>query len=107
LLWTGALLHLKFFDRNTMEGVAEARKTLVCEADKQGTDGYQEHPWNRTLGAYEHIIATTTLEGEDIKLPEFRAAMQNQVEKYNTQYVWGRSRSDKLYRIPERFADIF
>jgi hypothetical protein len=99
------LLHLKFFDRDRMQMVADARKQMVAEAT--GSNYEQDHSWSKTLQAYQDIIDTTSLAGEDIALPEFRAAMAKQVLKYTDQYLWGPARTDKLYRIPDRFSDVF
>jgi len=100
-------LHLKFFDRDTMERVASARRHLVQEAERAGAQPDGINTWNNTIRAYEAIVAQTTLDGENIALPELRAAMARQYPKYTDQYLWGPATTDKLYRIPERFADTF
>ncbi len=100
-------LHLKYFDRKTLEKVAATKKKMVLDAAKLGSEYDETHGWNKVLDNYENIVATWTLEGEDIELPEYRAAMQKQVEKYSNQFVWGRARGKHLYRIPERFSEVF
>jgi len=101
-------LHLKFFDRDTLEVVAESRRQAIVDAMNLNPDNnLKKDPWTRILHEYQNIIDSTTLEGEDIELPEFRAAMLKQVEKHSQQYIWGQVQGKKLYRIPERFAAIY
>lgn len=100
-------LHLKYFDRDTIEARGEEKKKVVSDAGDLGSRYDHTHAWNRTREAYDGIVAAATLGGEDIALPEFRAAMLKQFERYTNQYVWGPVRSSTLYRIPERFADVF
>lgn len=101
------LLHLKFFDLSTMESVAKIRGQLTAVAGDLGTDGFQAHPWSKTLDTYRKILSLMTLADEDIELPEIRASMRKQREKYHNQFVWGRIKNTKLHRIPERFAKVF
>lgn len=100
-------LHLKYFDQRTVEERGEEKKKLVVDAGNIGSKYDTSHAWSRTQEAYEGIIASATLEGENIELPEFRKAMLKQTERYSNQYVWGPARSSTLYRIPERFSDVF
>ena len=100
-------LHLKYFDYATMEKVAVEKQNMVVEAGKLGSGYDESHGWNRNLDHYREIVASTKLEGENIDLPRYRAAMQKQIEKYQDQFIWGRARSNSLFRIPERFSDVF
>ncbi|WIY26755.1 glycosyltransferase family 2 protein [Parasedimentitalea psychrophila] len=100
-------LHLKYFDRDTVEARGEEKKKLVSDAGKLGSQYNQSHQWNNTQKSYYEIIETTTLAGEDIDLPEFRAALLEQFEKYSGQYIWGPAANRNLYRIPERFSGVF
>jgi len=100
-------LHLKFCDLGIMKGVAETRRNLVAEAAKAGDVTNPEHSWNATIEAHRNIVETSTVMGEDIELPEFRAAMSKQVQKYTDQFLWGPASCNELYRIPERFSDVF
>jgi hypothetical protein len=100
-------LHLKFFDRDMVEERGIEKKKLVADAGSLGSQYNESHQWNNTQRSYYRIIETTTLAGEDIDLPEFRAAMRKQTEKYSNQYVWGSVKCHNLYRIPERFSNVF
>lgn len=100
-------LHLKYFDHAIMASTAAARRALIKAADVASGKAETAHSWNRTLEAYGEIVASSTLTKEDIALPEFRAAMLQQIEKYTDQFIWGPVRTDKLYRIPERFSSVF
>ena len=100
-------LHLKFFDYDTMAETAARRQQLVVEAEQAGSSIDSAHSWSHTLQSYHDIVARMTLAGEDIELREYRAAMSKQRMKYADQYIWGKAENDKLYRIPERFAEVF
>ncbi|WP_435139184.1 glycosyltransferase family 2 protein [Pseudopelagicola sp. nBUS_19] len=100
-------LHLKFFDYGKMSAVAEKRKQTVINAGKLGSSYNETHGWHKTLDYYRDIVAAAKLGNENIRLPRFRAKMQKQVEKYSNQFVWGTARTNRLFRIPERFSDVF
>ncbi|MBJ3762126.1 glycosyltransferase family 2 protein [Maribius pontilimi] len=100
-------LHLKYCDADTIERYAASRRALV--EDVVARDGHfdTDHGWYKTLDKYRDILEQNTLEGVDVDLPAFRAKMLEQREKFTNQYIWGPARSDRLYRIPERFSDVF
>ncbi|GAB1363205.1 hypothetical protein MASR1M32_24410 [Rhodobacter sp.] len=100
-------LHLKYFDRERLEDTADRRRRLVAEAEAAGSAIDSTHSWGHTLQSYHDIVARLTLAGEDIALPDFRAAMRKQRLKYQDQYIWGKAENAHLYRIPERFAGVF
>ncbi|WP_299410888.1 glycosyltransferase family 2 protein [uncultured Roseobacter sp.] len=100
-------LHLKYFDYATMEGIASEKKQMVLNAGKLGSKYDETHGWYKTLDHYRNIVSSTSLAGEDIRLPEYRAAMMRQIERYQNQFIWGPVQCNKLYRIPARFSDVF
>lgn len=100
-------VHLKFFDLPTLRRIATTKKRMVERAAEAGDAMDKDHGWTNTLQHYRNIVQTMPLAGEDIHLPEFRRKMLKQREVYQDQFVWGSVRSENLYRIPERFADVF
>lgn len=101
------LLHLKFCDLPQLVARADQRQAVVAAAKRENADFEKGHPWDNTLASYHRILEHYTLQGVDIALPDFRAALVRQVEKYSDQYVWGRVSNTNLYRIPDRFASVF
>lgn len=101
------LLHLKFFDYDTVVSRGQEKKKLVTDAGKLGSKYDASHGWNRVQEQYEDIVNTLALQGENVELPQVRAAMRKQFERYSNQYIYGPIKNQNLYRIPERFAGVF
>lgn len=101
------LLHLKFFDWDTVISRGEEKKKVVVDAGELGSNYNTSHSWSRTREAYESIISSTKLGKENIQLPRFRAKMLKQKEKFTDQFVYGDAKSNTLFRIPERFSSVF
>jgi len=101
------LLHLKYFDEPMLRARAEQRRKDMALAITLNTDFSEDHQWMKTYHEYELTVQNNDVLGEDIQLPEFRAAMMRQTERHPDQYIWGKAQGRGLYRIPERFASVF
>ncbi|NPD13977.1 hypothetical protein HOY34_02045 [Xinfangfangia sp. D13-10-4-6] len=101
-------LHLKFFDLPMLTDRSKGRKEIMSEASTNGLEVDTSTSWgSTTLDRYHNIVASKTLRGEDVDLPEYRAAMRKQKQKYTNSFIWGQAIDKNLYRIPERFSALF
>ncbi|MEM1101153.1 MAG: hypothetical protein AAGH73_06440, partial [Pseudomonadota bacterium] len=64
------------------------------------------HVWDSTMREYQGF-AGLDVRGEDVTLAAERAALGKQFERYANQYVPGRGTFDALYKLPDRFKDVF
>lgn len=101
------LIHLKFFDHATLAARAEEKGRIITQARALNPGIRENHSFSKTLAGYHGFLETATLTDEGLELPEFRAAMMKQTEKYANQFVWGPATTTNLYRLPERFASVF
>ena len=102
------LLHLRFFDYDiTCERLGERRDMrLIMTGDKDpATVG---HAWSKDLKNFKELAKGVPVR-EDVDLPDFRAKMIGEQQLLHDDKVafWGGGRSKELYRIPERFAEVF
>jgi hypothetical protein len=98
-------LHLKFSDRFQLEARA-AEKAGVTASAVAG----QKDLWSDTLAQYQRILDSKVMMGEDVAQIVLRERMLKQYEKNPDFYEWGaigHAETKKIYRIPERFAQIF
>lgn len=100
------LVHLKYFDMGEMISRAKKQASLVNKVNSKGAELQVDHVWSNTVETYHNIRENHQLGPENIALPEIRAAMMKQKQKYTDQYIWGAVNNSILYRIPERFAPL-
>lgn len=100
------LIHLKYFDLPATEARAEAQKKLLAEA-LDVNSAYEDHPWFQTLKIHQDAIANMELTHDDSKLDEFRKGLHQQRERYTDQFVWGAPKNTYLFRLPDRFGEVF
>ncbi len=100
------LLHLRFVDYDMLEDRIAKRRTMLDRAQEQNAQYQKAHVWDNTMQEYQDI---TRLEfrGENIELKPEREALGKQFEKFKDQYVPGRARLDGLYKLPDRFGEVF
>ena len=98
------LVHLKYFDVPEMTNRAERQSKLLGLAGQAENANTPAHVWSKTLEDYQKIRSTYTLGPEDVDLPEIRAKMMKQKQKFTNQFIWGAFSDPTLYRIPERFS---
>ncbi|MEO0744591.1 MAG: glycosyltransferase family 2 protein [Pseudomonadota bacterium] len=102
-------LHLKYFDRFTMDGRVEHRAPAAqINHDEIGDNTSTEKRMLLWAGEHQHILDTFEFAGEDIELPELRDAMRAQTADGPGVFNYGVSPllRKRLYRMPERFAGI-
>jgi len=100
------LIHLKYFDLPATKARAEAQEKLLAEALDVNA-AYEDHPWLKTLKNHLDAIETMELTDDNSKLESFRKGLHRQRERYTNQFVWGAPKNTHLFRLPERFADVF
>ncbi len=101
------LLHLKFVDLDLMKARSKVKTETVQTAAETNDHFKSGHNWGALVESHRKILDETEIRGEDIRLEDYRAAMMQQTEKYQDQFVFGHIRTPYLYRIPERFAGVF
>lgn len=100
------MLHLRFFDRDYITQRLNLRVEQIQNMDWITDEQKQAHGWVRSLDEYLHA-AQWELLGEDVRLQDMRDKMMRQRQRPNTTvYGWGRTEGTKLYRIPDRFANL-
>ncbi|WP_299828259.1 glycosyltransferase family 2 protein [uncultured Roseobacter sp.] len=100
------LVHLKFCDMTDIIARTQQQNGLMDDAAPQDPDNIDTIRRNKTLASYQSLRDEFALADEDIRLPEFRANMLRQREKYTDSYIWGKARTTKLYQMPSRFAGL-
>lgn len=100
------LVHLKSADVGWMSARAEVQAALISQAALSNPDYQGGHGWTETVAHYHQIRSTHQIGGEDVRLPEIRAAMMRQVERYKDQFIWGQVTDSTIYQIPARFAGL-
>lgn len=101
------LIHLKYSDFDTLKMRDKLLRQIVTEANALNSSITRNHSFGKALKGYMATIENATLMGEEIELTDFRNKMNKQVEKYSNQFIWGKATTKNLYRLPERFSDIF
>jgi hypothetical protein len=102
------LLHLRFFDYDIaterLGGRKELRAIMTGDRDARSVG----HAWGKDLKNFQELAKGVPI-GEDVDLAEFRAKMiqGQQLLHDDTVAFWGGGRSKELYRMPERFAEVF
>ncbi|MBA3911015.1 MAG: hypothetical protein C0524_14360 [Rhodobacter sp.] len=102
------LIHLRFFDHVTvterLEGRKEMRKTMAGDRDPQDTG----KAWGNDLETFLKLSQGKPVR-EDADLPEFRKRMIEEHQHLHDGKItfFGGGRTKELYRLPERFADVF
>lgn len=100
------LVHLKFHDTQQATDRLARQAELVDAAAELNNEFGDKHVWKQTAIRHKTLRDEYTLGPEDIELPEIRAQMMQQVEKYTDRFVWGDITNSVLYQIPKRFADL-
>lgn len=98
------LVHLKFFD---MKEAIERSKKQAALIEVNTTTGSEDHVWLKSLDAYQVVRDTYSIGPEDISLPEIRAAMMKQKQKFKESYIWGQFENRTLFQLPTRFSSLF
>jgi hypothetical protein len=102
------LLHLRFFDYEItcarLEGRKKLREVMTGDKDPSAVG----HAWGKDLENFQALARGVPVR-EDIELPEFRARMVAEQQLLHDDKVafWGGGRSRELYRLPQRFAQVF
>ncbi|MEL6517732.1 MAG: glycosyltransferase family 2 protein [Pseudomonadota bacterium] len=101
------LLHLKFFDVATIteRGADKAERVLIDDDVSQNYAGMTS--WYKPGEDHAKILERSVLAGENIRLGRFRRALRQQIDTGKNRYNWGSAKTRKLFRIPERFAEVF
>ena len=102
------LLHLRFFDYDITCARLSQRKgmrSVMTGARDPKTVG---HAWGKDLENFKALASGVPVR-EDIELSEFRARMVAEQQLLHDGKVafFGGGRSRELYRLPERFAQVF
>jgi hypothetical protein len=102
------LIHLRFFDHDLVTerlGLRKEMRAAIGEDRSQTTVG---RAWNNDLATYLKLSEGTAVR-EDIALPAFRQKMIDEQEHLHGGKItfFGGRRSKELYRLPERFAQVF
>ena len=100
------LVHLKSADIGWMTARADVQADLISAAALSNPDYKGGHGWTETVAQYHQIRSTYDIGGEDIALPDIRAAMMRQAERHKDQFIWGPVTNKTIYRIPDRFASV-
>lgn len=101
------MVHLKYFDVPTMQQRGQEKQAAILGAEALNKNFAKMTSWYEPLKSHDKILSSSTRAGEDIRLPEFRAALLQQKARHGGRYEWGPAKTDKLYRIPDRFARLF
>lgn len=102
------LIHLRFFDeRLTTERLAgrrSLREAMDAARDQEG----EGVAWSKDLETFRKLSQLVPVR-EDAELADFRRRMvdEQQALHQDTVIFWGGGRSRELYRLPERFAQVF
>ncbi len=102
------LIHLRFFDYDItcarLGQRREMRKIMTGDKDP-ATVG---HAWGKDLENFKTLASGVPVR-EDIDLTEFRARMVAEQQLLHDDKVafWGGGRTKELYRLPDRFAQVF
>jgi Glycosyl transferase family 2 len=102
------LIHLRFFDYQTvtarLQGRKELRKTMVGDRDPKSVG----KAWGNDLEKFLKLAKGKPVR-EDVELPEFRRKMVEQKQDLHDGKVtfFGGGRTKELYYLPERFAYTF
>lgn len=101
------LLHLRFYDFDLSYKRLSERATMRKDV-YEGVEKAQTDPWTQGIEVYKALssqkpVATT------IDFPEFRKKMINEAQDLHNGRItfFGGKRSKELYRLPDRFADLF
>ncbi|MEL6550237.1 MAG: glycosyltransferase family 2 protein [Pseudomonadota bacterium] len=100
------LLHLRFVDFGMLEARIEKRRAMLDRAQAENAQYEKAHVWDSTMREYQGF-AGLDVRGEDVTLAAERAALGKQFERYANQYVPGRGTFDALYKLPDRFKNVF
>ncbi len=102
------LLHLRFFDFDITCARLSGRKDMRALMTGDKDPASVGHAWGKDLENFKALAAGVPVR-EDAELPEFRRSMvdEQQLLHDNKVAFWGGGRSKELYRLPERFAQIF
>jgi hypothetical protein len=102
------LIHLRFFDYDITCARLTQRKDMreIMRGDKDPKD--VGHAWGRDLENFKALASGVPVR-EDVELAEFRARMlaEQQVLHDGKVAFFGGGRTRELYRLPERFAQVF
>lgn len=98
-------LHLRFCDKFMLEG----RATEKADAT-QNAKGPQKGLWSDTRALYQKVLDEKVMMGEEIAQIALRERMLKQYQKNPDFYEWGpigHAETKKIYRIPDRFSQVF
>ena len=102
------LLHLRFFDYDITCARLGQRKEMrdIMTGEKDPKD--VGHAWGRDLKNFKALASGVPVR-EDIELADFRARMisEQQVLHDGKVAFFGAGRSREMYRLPDRFAQVF
>jgi hypothetical protein len=102
------LIHLRFFDYDItcarLGQRREMRDIMTGDKDPKSVG----HAWGKDLENFKALASGEPVR-EDIALTDFRARMVAEQQLLHDGKVafWGAGRSKELYRLPERFAQVF
>ena len=102
------LIHLRFFDYDiTCARLGQRREMRdIMTGDRDPAE--VGHAWGKDLENFKALASGVPVR-EDIELTEFRAKMIDGQQLLHDGKVafWGGGRSKELYRLPDRFAQVF
>lgn len=100
------LVHLKSADIGWMTDRADVQAEVLSTAALTNPAFRGTHGWTEAVSNYHKIRTSHEIGEEDVALPDIRAAMLRQTERYKDQFIWGEFENRKIYRIPDRFGTV-
>ncbi|MCX8508976.1 MAG: hypothetical protein ORN49_08890 [Rhodobacteraceae bacterium] len=102
------LIHMRFFDYDTTVARLSQRQEMRATMDGEGATASSGYAWSKDLETFKKLASGKPVR-EDAVLSEFRAKMiDGQTELHDGKVIfWGGGRSKELYRLPERFSNLF